>query len=47
MKAVVWTDAFQAFIMVGGMLAIVITVSFTFHSQNLAKYKTTIYIALA
>ena len=30
MKAVVWTDAFQAFIMIGGMLAIIISVSNTF-----------------
>ena len=26
MKAVIWTDAFQSFIMIGGMIAIVITV---------------------
>ena len=30
MKAVVWTDAFQAFIMAGGMVAVIVLVGQTY-----------------
>lgn len=40
MKAVVWTDFFQGFIMFGGLLVVLIVVSFTSNWGNIYSNNT-------